>query len=182
MGHKAFTVMALHSGGRGHGGGGVCLSCETDGSVDTALDPSGQLSSSFQSGDTHGASEREVVVIPRSMLQTIPIGVVVIPRSMLQNIPRGVVVIPRSMLQNILIGVVVIPRSMLQNIPIGIVVIPRTMLQTEPRAVFVIPRSMLQTIPERGQLLLFPGVSQASYSHCSLFCNGLCAPIRRNSI
>ena len=137
MGHKAFTVMALHSGGRGHGGGGVCLSCETDGSVDTALDPSGQLSSSFQSGDTHGASEREVVVIPRSMLQ---------------------------------------------NIPIGIVVIPRTMLQTEPRAVFVIPRSMLQTIPERGQLLLFPGVSQASYSHCSLFCNGLCAPIRRNSI
>ena len=152
MGHKAFTVMALHSGGRGHGGGGVCLSCETDGSVDTALDPSGQLSSSFQSGDTHGASEREVVVIPRSMLQTIPI------------------------------GVVVIPRSMLQNIPIGIVVIPRTMLQTEPRAVFVIPRSMLQTIPERGQLLLFPGVSQASYSHCSLFCNGLCAPIRRNSI
>ena len=72
MGHKAFTVMALHSGGRGHGGGGVCLSCETAGSVDTALDPSGQLSSSFQSGDTHEAREREAVVIPRSMLQTIP--------------------------------------------------------------------------------------------------------------
>lgn len=57
----------------------MCLSCETAGSVDTALDPSGQLSSSFQSGDTHGARKREAVVIPRSMLQTIPERVVAIP-------------------------------------------------------------------------------------------------------